>query len=164
MFRAFFAKDPAKQKIHENIAASFIESLPGVKNFKQLGHGDMFVLRGGVLSHEEYKKSGATTKAKTIDFSWSINGKNIYASHKYTRASGGAQDNQYADLQEFIREANDSNLANTYFLAIADGDYYKMKDSTAGVPKIDRLKRLANQRNVFALSIGELEAWLGGIK
>ncbi len=163
MFRAFFAKDPAKQKIHENIAAEFIASLPGVKKFNHLGNAELFVLRGGVLSRDEYKKSGATTKAKTIDFCWLVGKKTVYASHKYTRSSGGAQDNQYADLQEFIREANESNLPNTYFLAIADGDYYKTNDSTAGVSKLNRLKRLANKRNVFAISMVELEAWLKNI-
>ena len=163
MFRAFFTKDPAKQKIHENIAARFIESLPNVHNFRQLGHAELLVLRGGILTRKEYKKSGATSKAKTIDFCWETNKKIVYASHKYTRASGGGQDNQYFDLQEFIREANESNLPKTYFLAIADGDYYKMKDATAGVSKSERLKRLANRRSVFSLSIGELERWLGRI-
>lgn len=163
MFRAFFAKDPAKQKIHENIAARFIKSLPSVRDFHQLGHAALFVLRGGILTQKEYKKSGATSKAKTIDFSWTTSKKTVYASHKYTRASGGAQDNQYSDLQEFIREANESNLPNTYFVAIADGNYYKTRDAVAGVLKTERLKRLANRRNVFSLTIGELEQWLESV-
>src|SRR3989344_3467856 len=37
-FRAVFAKDPGKQKIHENIAASFIKKISKVKKFRQLSH------------------------------------------------------------------------------------------------------------------------------
>ena len=159
-FRAFFAKDPAKQKIHENIVAEFIKSLPGVTKFKQLSHGDTALLRGALISKKDIIKFGGQNSAKTIDFVWETKGKKIIASHKYTKEGGGAQDNQYADLQEFIREANQSNLPNTFFLAIADGDYYKKVAHSIGIKKIDRLKKIANRENVFTLSVEELETWL----
>lgn len=41
MFRAVFSKDPGKQKIHENIAARFIEKLPQVSDFNQLSHNGL---------------------------------------------------------------------------------------------------------------------------
>lgn len=160
MFRAFFAKDPGKQKIHENIAAAFIERMPGVENFKQLAHDGLVVIQGAVRPRKEVRAEGATARAKTVDFMWDLHGTKIYASHKYTKQGGGAQDNQYRDLQEFIREANESNLRNAYFLAIADGDYYKSTDANAHTTKLQHLKDLANRRNVFALSIDELEAWM----
>lgn len=160
MFRAFFAKDPGKQKIHENIAAAFIEHTPGVEDFEQLAHDKLVVIQGAVRSRKEVRAEGATARAKTIDFMWSTRGKKIYVSHKYTKGSGGGQDNQYRDLQEFIREANESNLRDTYFLAIADGDYYDRTDTNSHTTKLQHLKDLANRRNVFALSIDELETWL----
>jgi hypothetical protein len=49
------------------------------------------------------------------------------------------------------------------FIAIADGDYYKSKDSNARVSKLDYLKGLANRRNTFALSINELNDFLNNI-
>ena len=159
-FRAVFAIDPAKQKIHENTAAKFIESLSEIKDFKQLGHSDMALFHGAVMPKKELKKLGGHGTAKTIDFSWTTKGKKIYASHKYTRESGGAQDNQYEDLKEFIREANFSDLSDTFFVAIADGDYYKMKDSSAGITKLEYLNKISNQKNVFAMLISELEDWL----
>jgi hypothetical protein len=160
MFRSFFAKDPKKQKIHENIAAGFISSLPQVKDFRQLGHSELALFHGAVMPKKDLKKLGGHSTAKTIDFSWTMNGKKIYASHKYTKESGGAQDNQYADIKEFVDEANRSDLTNTFFVAIVDGDYYKKKDASAGTTKLEYLKRISNKRNVFAMPISELEDWL----
>jgi hypothetical protein len=160
MFRAFFAKDPGKQKIHENIAALFIGSLPSVKNFKQLSNGELQILRGAVMPRKEVRAMGANRSAKTIDFKWDTNNLCVYASHKYTKGSGGGQDNQYEDLQHFIREANESHLKNTIFLAIADGNYYEARDMDAGVTKLQRLRQLSNRRSVFTLTIGELKEFL----
>lgn len=160
MFRAFFAKDPGKQKIHENIAAAFIHRMPKVENFNQLAHDGLVVIQGAVRSRKDVRAEGATARAKTIDFSWDMCGKKVYASHKYTKHSGGAQDNQYRDLQEFIREANESNRRDACFLAIADGDYYNGTDSNSHTTKLQHLKDLANRRNVFALPIDELEEWM----
>ena len=112
------------------------------------------------MTKKEVSKFGGRKSAKTIDFLWFTKGYKIYASHKYTKEGGGGQDNQYADLQEFIKEANQSNLTNTMFIALADGRYYQNMDSDAGMKKVDFLKKLANRQNVFALSIGELENWL----
>jgi len=159
-FRAVFAIDPAKQKIHEDTAAEFIESLPQVRDFKQLGHSELALFHGAVMSKKDLKKSGGHSTAKTIDFSWVTKEKQIYTSHKYTRESGGMQDGQYLDLQEFIREANFSDLPNTFFVAIADGDYYKMRDSSANMTKLEYLRKISNQKNVFAMPISELEDWL----
>ena len=160
MFRAFFAKDPGKQKIHENIAARFIERISGVKSFKQLSHDSLVVLGGMISSREEALRRGAASTPKTIDFSWEYKGKTIYASHKFTKESGGAQDNQYKDLQGFIREANESGLKNTFFLAIADGAYYRLNHRGSDKTKLEHLKGIANRRNVFALSSDDLETWL----
>jgi|SRR3989344_3779444 len=158
--RSVFSKDPGKQKLHENIAAKFIESLSSVKSFRQLNHSELFIVKGGVIPKKELIKQGSHKSAKTIDFEWETKNKKIYASHKYTKEGGGAQDNQYKDLQEFISESNQSNLQNTLFLAIADGAYYQTRDAGAGIKKIDYLKRLANKHNTFALNINELEEFL----
>jgi len=160
MFRAFFAKDPGKQKIHENIAAAFIEKIPTVSNFKQLAHDAFQLLGGTVVPRKDVRKGGGTSGAKSIDFSWETRGVKIFASHKYTKSSGGAQDNQYRDLQDFIREANQSNLRATIFLAVADGNYYLTNDAETRTTKLARLKKLANRETVFALSISELETFL----
>lgn len=159
MFAAVFAKDPGKQKIHENTAAKFIKSLKGVSNFKQLGHGALVVSQGAIMTPRQLAAHGGASRAKTIDFEWDSYGKKIYASHKYTFESGGAQDNQYKDLQEFIRQASDSQKEKTLFLAIADGEYYAHANKQ-GRSRMQSLRNLANNRNVFALTSEELPAFL----
>lgn len=159
--RAFFAKDPAKQKIHENIAARYIREIKGVTEFRQLGHTELALLRGAIISYPEVRRRGGTSRAKTIDFSWRSCHKEFYASHKYTRGrSGGSQGSQYKDLQEFIREANESLNPEQFFVAICDGDYYRGRDAASNSVRIERLNDLANRRNVFAMPIEEIENWL----
>jgi hypothetical protein len=160
MFLARFAKDPGKQKIHEKIAARFIEQLPSVRDFKSLGHNALQLVGGTIMKRADARMQGATGGAKSLDFEWISCGIEFYASHKYTKDSGGAQDNQYRDLKEFIQEASKSGRQGRMFLAIADGPYYAGNDAEAGVSKIQRLKDLANKRNVFALSCAELEQFL----
>ena len=110
------------------------------------------------------RKQGAAGRAKTLDFFWRFCGKEVYASHKYTRGkSGGAQGNQYKDIQEFVREANESRRNNAYFVAICDGDFYQALDG--GVSRLQRLKNLANNKNVFVFSLSDkgFIAWLHSI-
>lgn len=84
-----------------------------------------------------------------------------YVSHKYTKDEGGAQDNQYKDIQEFLKNSRDTSLKNTIFLAICDGDYYKQKDSKTGdITKIERLKKLTDNKTVFVITIDELKTFL----
>jgi hypothetical protein len=163
MFRAQFAKHPGRQGIHEKLAAAFVEKIPGVKNFKVLAKGELQLLNGGVFAQKEVRDKGATRHAKTIDFEWETSDKKIYASHKYTKSAGGAQDNQYTDIQDFIREATQSHLPNTIFVAIADGSYYLMNDVNSKTTKLQRLKNLTNNRNVFAVSSDELEEFIKNI-
>lgn len=71
--------------------------------------------------------------------------KNIefYATHKYTKVSGGHQDNQYKDIQEFIKESVTNTYTDKYFIAICDGDFYNTKNSQRGISKLENLQRLA---------------------
>ena len=153
MFAAHFAVSPSRQNIYENIAAQHIGTLPNVKNFQKLPTGALSVSQGAVMSRAELARHGGRSGAKTVDFTWEVGKTRVYASHKYTKEEGGAQDNQYQDLQQFIKEARDSSLKSTVFIAIADGPYYKGR-------RLKNLKSLANGRNVFALSIDELPGLL----
>ena len=75
--------------------------------------------------------------------------------------NGGAQDNQYKDIQDFLHHSRDCNEKNTIFLAICDGDYYLQKDSKTGdETKIKRLQRLTDGKTSFVLNIQELPAFL----
>ncbi len=162
VFRCFFAKDPAKQNIYENIASKYIDSLDNVQQFKKLssaGDNALYLSSGKLLKGSEIRNQAKDTKS--IDFHWTTNQTTVYASHKYTKDVGGAQDNQYADMQEFLKNARDCSLKNVMFIAICDGEYYQKKDSKTGdKTKIDRLKRLTDNKTSFVLTIDTLYDFL----
>ena len=160
MFKWSFIKDPKRQNFYELIAGDFIERMDNVSNFRKLGVNEMVLTGGAVLEQTIAQERGADPRAKSIDFTWTYNDTRYYASHKYTKQIGGTQDNQYKDLQDFIQEANRSNLDNTIFLAIADGEYYNTNNGRRGTTKIGHLRESANQRRVFALTIDDLENFM----
>lgn len=157
-FRSTFAIDPKKQNLYENVAAGYIESIEGVTEFDKLSTGALYVSSGGVVTKAQKKQMGSASTTKTIDFTWKFAGKRFYASHKYTEQEGGMQGSQYKDLLAFIAEANKTTLSDTYFLAIADGDFYLRNNGQVGITRIANLKREANSsKGVYACDIDELE-------
>ncbi|MCL2844069.1 MAG: hypothetical protein FWE23_01250 [Chitinivibrionia bacterium] len=161
IFSCVFAKDPAKQNLYQKLAANYIERLSVVKDFATLPQGGkkaLYLVNGKLLDGNVLDKASKDTKS--IDFAWKVGDYLFFASHKYTKDSGGAQDNQYADIQEFLRHARDNNYKKHIFLAICDGKYYLQKDAQTGSEtKIERLKKLTCQ-NSFVITIEELERFL----
>ena len=160
MFAVTFATDPARQNLYEKLAGDYIKSIEFISQFKKLsysGKDALYIIRGSVINGETKASSGGSTEAKSIDFYWEHKGKKFYAFHKYTRESGGAQDNQYNDMKSFIENANSSARQDHFFFAIADGAYFDTQNGQAGISKIENLKQLANnQRGVYALRLSEL--------
>ena len=154
---ACFAVNPNKQNLYEKEAAKFISRIDGVIDFKNLSNNAKCVSNGGVSSKQELSDRGEVSTAKTIDFEWTYGGWTFFASHKYTKQSGGTQDTAYKDLQSFIKESAPTTLKKVHFVAIADGDFYQQEDPQAGKLKIDRLKSLAFSKQVHACTIDELE-------
>ena len=73
--------------------------------------------------------------------------------------AGGNQGNTFTDVEQFLREANESRLPDTVFMAICDGEFYEGK-GPSGLTRLQELKDIANRRNVFAISIDELDDFL----
>lgn len=136
---AHFAVDPSKQKIHEKTAAEFIRNLNGVVDFNLLPNNALYVSNGVPITGDELKIYPA---AKTIDFKWQYGTFKIYASHKYTQDSGGAQGNQYKDLQTFIRACYGSMNSKLRFIAIADGPFYQKYNGRANKTRLDNLQSM----------------------
>lgn len=159
IFRCVFIKDPAKQNLYQNIAAEFISNIKNVKNFQTLPQGGsnaIYVINGNIFKGNNLPNKNQD--AKSIDFYFEYFNYKFYVSHKYTKDEGGAQDNQYKDLQHFLKNACDCNEKNTIFIAISDGEYYQRKDSKTKDPsRIERLKRLTDNKTVFVITINELE-------
>jgi hypothetical protein len=158
IFKCVFAKDPSRQKFHENLAAKYIKNLDLVENFEMLpsaGKNAIYLTKGKLFKGDKLKNKPKDTKS--IDFKWNTGKYTIYASHKYTDISGGSQDNQYKDIQEFLDNAIDCNEKNSIFIAICDGNYYLKRDaSTNDETKIKRLERKTNNKTTFVKTIETL--------
>lgn len=131
-FALQFIKDPAKQSIHQRIAAQHIKTkIPLVEEFKTPPSGGskaLYVVRG--MDVEGSKLHAATNNhGKSIDFRWSYTkaGRtlSVFATHKHTKEEGGSQDNQFEDIKRFLTEAQACRDPDVLFLAICDGAYYK---------------------------------------
>lgn len=130
-FAQNFAIDPGRQSIHEQIAANHLKNSSmfsmnsGKNQFKKLpsaGKNAKYVTIGGVSSKN-------IDDTKSIDFEMKVGEYIVYATCKYTKGEGGAQDNQYADVKQYVRIAaetysRDTKKPNEKFIAIVDGGYY----------------------------------------
>lgn len=127
---ASFAKDPSKQNFYQTQALFFLNSMEFVERAEQLpssGSNSIFIVDGKLLKGSEILEK---KNHKSIDFKITLkNRRIIFASHKYTKESGGAQDNQRNDLINFVFEAEKYPNNDFIFALIADGEYYK-KDKT----------------------------------
>ena len=150
---AHFAVDPSKQKIHEKTAAEFIRNLNAVVDFNHLPNKALYVSNGVPITGDELKTYPA---AKTIDFKWQYGTFKIYASHKYTHDSGGAQGNQYKDLQAFIQACRGSINPELRFIAIADGPFYQEYNGRANKTRLDKLQSMCTPQ-VSACTIHDLK-------
>lgn len=129
---ALFAKDPGRQNISEIAAADFLK-LVGWKQLPNGGPNSFSFSETGELI--QGTSSGGT---KTVDF---IRG-DVYASQKYTMGNGGAQDNQYRDVINFLTLGSKQHKV----CAIVDGDFYLKK-------RDELIKMFANNSNVAIYSV-----------
>ncbi len=134
LFAVQFAADPAKQSIHQKIAATHIQKLPLIQGFESLpagGDAAEFLISGLVVLGKSLKKA-TNRHGKSIDFRWGVSAGGeqltVYVTHKHTTAEGGSQDNQFADVKAFLEEAQRCKFADTAFIALCDGPYYSERE------------------------------------
>ena len=107
---SFFAKDPSKQNFTEKLVAELLK----VSTLPQSGKNCVRFDDNGNICPVK-----SSNVSKSADFH--IN--KTYITQKYTRATGGAQDNQYADVVDFLIKGSKQH----YVAAIVDGDYWNKK-------------------------------------
>ncbi len=68
---------------------------------------------------------GEKTSSKSLDFRWMTDETEFFAAHKYTRESGGTQDNQYSEMRTLLRLFQ-NGIVDTHraLIVIVDGPYY----------------------------------------
>ena len=171
LFSLHFAKDPGKQSIHQRIAGTFIQKIPLANNFRILpsgGNTSKWVCNGGVFSQQVLEENGVDKQARTIDFEWNaplvIDGETLrfYASHKYTGAEGGSQNNQYEDLKNFVECIRKARSKNFFYLAIGDGPYYLREDAQIGIPRLSVLNEGRGEASRWQACTTNQVAWIIG--
>lgn len=163
-FALYFVKDPAKQSIHQKVAADHIKNrLPLVEDFATPpagGASALYVVRGFVMPGKDLH-AATNDHGKSIDFRWTHTHEDkcfrVYATHKHTKEEGGSQDNQFADVQRFMREAQACRDPNVLFLAICDGDYY-LRPYDGRPSRLVTLNQDFPGRRCTACTIAELPA------
>lgn len=91
----------------------------------------------------------------------------MYAAHKFIRDDGGAQDNQYNDVFDFVKRASDNMETGLVFVAICDGPYFTKRKQTNDrtfITRMDWLKRASNGRNVIVCDSKNLRKELQQIR
>lgn len=126
-----FCKDPGRQNISEKLAAEVL----GLKKLPASGKNCIrFNDKGDIVSD----KNGNT---KSTDFMLG----EYYATQKYTDWDGGAQDNQYDDVVDFLKRGSIKHKV----AAIVDGPYWDNH--------LSALKELfVNNPNVLITSVTEI--------
>ena len=107
---SFFIKEPAKQNFTEKLVSSLLKTTVLPQSGKSCIR---FTETGDIVS----KKDSNTSKS--ADFH--IN--TTYITQKYTRGNGGAQDNQYNDVVDFLIKGSKHHKV----AAIVDGSFWDEK-------------------------------------
>lgn len=152
------SKDPTKQNFQEKIAKEFLEkNIEGIKNFEILpknGEKSKYLANGVLLTKEELTTDNHT---KSIDFYWEYKDYKFYATHKYTKESGGAQDNQYDDVKKFLSHAKQYTKKGVFFIAICNGNYYKKIIKASGISKLEYLRNSVKDTNCIVCDVYTLK-------
>ena len=125
MFRAWFAKEPRRQGFHEIVAGEYLKQFDIISQFKILnksGDGAEYITSDGHIINGKNLQDKAI--AKSLDFKWITNSVECYASHKYTKESGGNQDSQYKEQLSLLRNFQRRTQGNIAFFVICDGKFY----------------------------------------
>lgn len=154
MFAAWFTKEPRRMKLHETVAADWLSGIDLISDFESLptgGKNAWYIAIDGDLRQGK-KPAGV----KSLDFGWTTGQYRVFASHKYTKESGGNQDSQFQEVQAMLRFFQQGAVDDhTVVLAIVDGPYYTPKKMS----ELHRFERI-NKPMSKALHIEEVPSFL----
>ncbi len=123
---ATLAREARRQNIHENAAATFIEALPFISDFRKLpsvGGNALYINSDGqILSGRQL--SGAPRPSKSLDFQWRTATITCSAAQKYTKEGGGNQDNQFNEIEQLLRNFQGRTNNGVALIVLVDGAYY----------------------------------------
>lgn len=126
-------KDPSKQGLDEILQLEYIKlhTSYDIKKLPCTGKSSLTIFRDLKGEYQLGNGSNFKVKTKTLDAYLKHNEKDIYFTFKYTRHSGGSQDNQCDDVRKtiefFIHYHINHQKSNTILFVIIDGQYGEKK-------------------------------------
>lgn len=107
-FARFFAVNATRQSVHEKALAAYCQALSAhpdspvvaAHRLDQKGADALQVTSKGIRHGDEMGR--LTALCPSIDLNLLVAGWSIMVSHKYTKDEGGAQDNAFANMREFV--------------------------------------------------------------
>ncbi|MBP5835829.1 hypothetical protein [Candidatus Phytoplasma meliae] len=156
--KVWFILEPLKQNFYEKVFGDFLKN--DIKNISKVCKlEDVFIKKQKIVQKKEINQY-TSSKGKSIDFSFKYKDFEVmfYVFHKYTKESGGSQDNQKNDVKISIEEAKTDTKEyneNIMVLFVCDGEYYNEY-------KMQELKKTATQDNLKVLKSNELQSFLDG--
>jgi len=118
-FASMYAKDASKQNMSEILQKDFLSKRNiHIEKLNAGGSKASRLMNGEFITGND--RGGKATKS--IDFKY----EDEYIFAKVTTGQGGGQDNQYRDVRDFLKEANEYDIkyGDKKFTALVDGDYY----------------------------------------
>lgn len=133
-FALCFIKSPIRQNLEEKLVFEYI----GLPKLPAYGKNCIRFNPDGDIVHENSSKTTKSADSKIGDW---------YITQKYTKDFGGAQDNQYKDVVDFIKYGTKQHKV----IALVDGNYWYSKNK-------DRLRNdFVDNPNLVVLSADELK-------
>lgn len=139
-----FIKEPGRQNVSEKFIGDYLSNILFLEDFKILGSSSKVFIIDGQITNQRI------VGHKSVDFTWRCGELTFYATQKYTQSKGGAQDNQFHDVVDFIRQADKLSDKKTYVFAIVDGDYYTEY-------KMEQLRGISQNSHIICCSAEEVE-------
>jgi hypothetical protein len=160
LFVREFIKDPVTQNCYERFCIEYITMHAPGKCEKLKSNSrktSLYLYKGKVYLYNELPDE-AKGHVKSIDIKVTYKDYTIYISNKHTRKDGGAQNNQWHDLDVFGEHACMSTEDKVILIALADGEYYTKRKKN-GRTKLDLLNDRANE-HFCAMTTTEFCSWL----
>jgi len=138
-FRSIVGKSPGRMDYYETTLISYLNGLKIIKSSIKLpksGPNAKYIEQGKI-----YLGGGRRNDVKSLDIEVTFtNGKQMYLVHKYTMEDGGAQDNQFREAKETLKNIYTKDKKVGINLgAVLDGDYY-VKPRAKGLTKLQQAK------------------------
>ena len=129
-----YYKDPIKQNFYEIKQREYIKAsgiLEYIEKLPASGDDAYYIIDGKIFKGKDLKDKDRKMH-KSVDFIARHKGHTIYGFQKFTEENGGAQDNQYNDVQDYAKSGKTIEDDSSLIFCVLDGGYYTSRYTKMG--------------------------------